>query len=84
MLSLESDISDTSDNKLLYFFLEKCNIKINNIQELDGISIEREILLNDCIYEKLKLHIPDLKYKLKTTNCTATQKNAEVNQNGHC
>lgn len=73
-------ILDTSNNELLYFFLNKCNININNLQELHGLTIERDLLLNISIYNELKIHIPNLKSLLKTSICTSTQKNAEIHQ----
>tara|TARA_E500000178_G_C16896285_1_gene695939 strand:- start:219 stop:590 length:372 start_codon:yes stop_codon:yes gene_type:complete len=68
-----------SKDKYFFDFLNKCNINCNNLDNLDGILIERDILLGNK-YELIKNDIPNLKEIIKSTFNTSVQKNAEQNQ----
>ena len=50
------------------------------MNDLDGITIFREILLNNSTYDKLKNDIPKLKYILSSTSFTSVHKNADASQ----
>ena len=68
-----SDILDI----ILYFF-NTCGITCSNINEIDGVVISRELLLNDTTYEKLKKHIHKLKSELSSSVYTSTQKKKKI------
>ena len=70
---------DTDEKCVLYFF-NTCNIICNDIKDLDGITISREILLSDSLYDKLKTDIPKLKSILSSTSFTSVHKNADLSQ----
>ena len=53
---------------------------INDIQQLDNTLIERDILLNDVMYQKIKVHIVELKKHLSSSFLTCLQENAETKQ----
>jgi hypothetical protein len=52
-------------------------ITFEDISQLDGITIERELLLSDNKYEEIKKLIPQLKTKYSSSIMTSMQKNAE-------
>lgn len=52
-------------------------ITFDDISQLDGITIERELLLSDNKYEEIKKLIPKLKTKYSSSIMTSMQKNAE-------
>ena len=51
-----------------------------NVIDLNGIFIEREILLSDAKYEEVKKIIPDLKKMFSSSYMTSLQKNAKLSQ----
>ena len=61
-------------------FLKKCNFKLENAQELDGLFIPRTLLLSPQVYETVKPHIVELKKKFSSSALTALQKDAEKEQ----
>ena len=65
---------------IILYFLNASGIKCSNIQEINGIIIPREYLLNDQLYQKLKEDIPKLKNCLSSTTFTSVQKNASTTQ----
>lgn len=76
-------LSNINENELVLFFLNKCGIKNNNISDLNnlnGIVIYRDTLLDDNLYKEIKKYIPYLKKLLKSSIYTSTQKNADLNQ----
>ena len=79
-----NDISNNKVSNILLLVLKMANVninEINNINDLNGIVIYRETLLNDLIYEEVKKYIPELKKTLKTSCFTSTHKNANTKQN---
>ena len=79
------DVSNNCDNygeneKIIIYILNTCGILSNNLKELNGIIIPREILLNDSIYDKVKKDIPKLKSILSSTVYTSMQKDADKHQ----
>jgi len=81
MIPENSDINDDDKNKLYIInFFNKCNIICDNIDNLDGIIIYRNTLLDPTLYDKIKEDIPFLKNILSSTIFTSVQKNAENNQ----
>jgi hypothetical protein len=55
-------------------------LEISDFNELNGLTITREILLCDEKYDEIKNLIPDLKKKFSSSFMTSLQKNAEVSQ----
>ena len=80
---LSNNVNDLSNNvnDLVFFILKKINITASKIHDLVGTIIYRETLLDDSIYNDIKQYIPKLKFALKTTFFTSTQKNASSKQN---
>jgi len=68
------------DVSTVLYFLNTCGIICDNLQELNGIIVQREILLSDAIYDKLKPDIHKLKPILSSTTFTSMQKNADKTQ----
>lgn len=76
-----SDKNDDDKNKLTIInFFNKCNIVCDNIDNLDGIIIYRNTLINPILYDKIKQDIPLFKNILNSSVFTSVQKNAENNQ----
>jgi hypothetical protein len=55
-------------------------LKIEEFDNLNGLTIPREILLSDDKYDEIKYFIPDLKKKYSSSFMTCLQKNAEKSQ----
>lgn len=55
-------------------------IDLEELSELDGLVIERNILLSDTKYELIKHLIPELKKHFSSSLMTSLQKNAEKDQ----
>lgn len=55
-------------------------LPFQELEEIDGILIERDILLNDEKYKQVHLKIPELKKYLSSSCLTSLQKNASVLQ----
>ena len=49
-----------SEHEIVLFFLNNCGINVTSLENIDAI-IPRETLLNDVLYEKLKVDIPKLR-----------------------
>lgn len=67
-------------NKYIINFLQKCKIKFDNIEQLDGLIISRETVLSDNIYDNVKDDIVELRKKYSSSSLTALQKTAEIGQ----
>lgn len=68
-------------NDTIFLIFKKLSVTILEIEDLIGMRIERETLLNESIYNDIKEYIPKLKLELKSTYFTSTQKNASLKQN---
>ena len=68
------------ENDLIIKFLQIFNININNFDELNGLIIQREDLLDIHKYEQIKLLIPELKKHFSSTKLNSLHKNASYNQ----
>ena len=55
-------------------------LKFEILNDLDGLLIPREQLLDDKKYDEIKKHIPELKKSLSSSFMTSLQKNAEKSQ----
>jgi hypothetical protein len=49
-------------------------------QDLNGMLIPREVLLNDTTYDKIKMNIPLLKQFFSSSTMTSLQSDADTNQ----
>jgi hypothetical protein len=54
--------------------------EVANLDSLDGVVIERDVLLSNMKYEEIKKLIPDLKQHFSSSFMTSLQKNADKNQ----
>lgn len=66
--------------KLTINFLKKIGINVNTIQEIDGITITRDGLLDKEKYESVKELIPELKKSFSSSFLTSLQKTATTSQ----
>jgi hypothetical protein len=60
--------------------LKNVGIEFENLTELNGIFIPREILLSDNKYDEIKKLIPELKKNYSSSLMTSLQKSAEQSQ----
>ena len=72
-------IEEDSKDKHFLNLLNKCNINCSSLNNLDGVIIERDVLIGNK-YDLIKNDIPKLKEIIKSTHNTSVQKNAEQNQ----
>ena len=61
-------------------FLKKCNIPLNDTNELNGLLIPRNMLLEQGIYDKILPEIIELKKKFSSSSLTSLQKDASLSQ----
>ena len=62
------------ESKNLLFLI---GLKFEILNDLDGLLIPREQLLDDKKYDEIKKHIPELKKSLSSSFMTSLQKNAD-------
>lgn len=55
-------------------------INIHQQQNLNGLLIPREILLDDAMYDKIKMNIPLLKQFFSSSTMTSLQSDADTHQ----
>ena len=60
--------------------LKTVGLHFNNLSDLDGLLIERDILLSDNKYDEVKDDITQLKKTYKSSSMTCLQTNADKNQ----
>jgi len=68
---------DQKEKELEIFLLNAAGIQFAELDQLDGLTIYRELLLSDSKYEEVKKLIPTLKTKYSSSVMTSLQKNAE-------
>ena len=68
------------NEKKIVEILKKCSMKIENINNLDGLLIERSVLLNNDAYKEIQKFIPELKEFFSSSSMTSLQSNAAINQ----
>ena len=66
--------------KKLLDFLDLCKIPCSDINQLSGLQIPRETLLNNDIYNTVKKEIPEFKKIFSSSYLTSLQSSAEKNQ----
>ena len=67
------------DNEIKTIF-KVVGLEINHFDDINGMSISRELLLLDNKYEEVKHFIPELKTKYSSSFMTSLQKNADKSQ----
>lgn len=60
--------------------LKKCNIIVSSLDELNGLLISRDTLLNISLYESLQDEINEIKEYFSSTFLTSLQKTAKEKQ----
>lgn len=76
----EKTFSMDDYNKILITFLNACKVECTSIQQIDGLHIPRETLLNNDVYESVKKFIPEFKKKFSSSYLTSLQGSAEISQ----
>ncbi len=66
--------------KVIVDFLSKAGMQCDNFEDLDGLQIPRENLLNMSNYEKAKENIPELKKLFSSSYLTSLQSSATKTQ----
>jgi hypothetical protein len=67
------------DNEIKLIF-KIVGLEVNHFEQLNGLTISREILLSDDKYDEAKFFIPDLKKNYSSSFMTSLQKNADKSQ----
>ena len=60
----------------IYNFLNDCNIVFEDFDTLDGMLIPRDMLLDEDKYDKVQIHITELKKAFSSSALTCLQSNA--------
>ena len=60
--------------------INRAGIFFHSLEELNGLFLDRELLLSDDKYEEVKEMIPELKRELSSTYLTSLHKTAEKKQ----
>lgn len=77
----EKEIENNTDKaKKMINFLNKATIVCNNINDLNGMLIPREIFINEEKYKNIKEDIPELKKIFSSSYLTSLQDTAEDKQ----
>lgn len=72
--------NNTDKNKKMINFLNKASIVCNNINDLNGMLIPREIFMNEERYKNIKEDIPELKKIFSSSYLTSLQETAQDKQ----
>jgi len=72
--------SKEENKEIVKDFLNKCNIVFDEFSQLDGMSIPRDILLSEQLYDKVRPDIEKIKKYYSSGSLTSLQKNAKENQ----
>lgn len=74
---MTDDNNNEVNTTLLIDFLKICKIPCENVNQLSGLQIPREILLSDDTYTEAKKYIPTFKKKFSSSYLTSLQSSAE-------
>jgi hypothetical protein len=66
--------------KIIVDFLNKAGIQCEKFEDLDGLQLPREVLLDMSNYEKAKENIPELKKLFSSSYLTSLQSSATKTQ----
>ena len=75
----EENKKDTLENLIIEIF-NLLNCKILNIEELNGVILERDILIDTEIYSELKYVIPQIRNFISSSSLTCLHNEPEKNQ----
>ena len=78
--NLEIQHSILTPEETVISFFNTCNIKCNVIDDINGLIIPRESLLDPVLYQKIKPDIPKIKLIMSSSLFTSVQKNADTSQ----
>lgn len=67
-------------NEEIKSFLKKCSIHYNNIEDLEGLLICRDVLLHDQTYLNVLDDIPMIKKYFSSSSMTCLQETAYISQ----
>ena len=67
-------------NEEIKNFLKKCSIHYNNIEDLEGLLICRDVLLHDQTYLNVQDYIPMIKKYFSSSSMTCLQETAYISQ----
>ena len=67
-------------NEEIKSFLKKCSIHYNNIEDLEGLLICRDVLLHDQTYLNVQDDIPMIKKYFSSSSMTCLQETAYISQ----
>ena len=67
-------------NEEIKNFLKKCSIHYNNIEDLEGLLICRDVLLHDQTYLNVQDDIPMIKKYFSSSSMTCLQETAYISQ----
>ena len=73
-------IYDDTKNDIILGFLNKCNLKFTNFEQLDGYIIPREQLLSKELYNDILPEITKMKNIFSSSSLTALHKDAKDQQ----
>jgi len=77
----EKEMENNTDKaKKMINFLNKATIVCNNINDLNGMLIPREIFINEEKYKNIKEDIPELKKIFSSSYLTSLQETAQDKQ----
>jgi formylmethanofuran:tetrahydromethanopterin formyltransferase len=88
MVLVDFKISILTNFKINFFYMDEesklvlklVGIEVDNLTDIEGLIISREIMLSDAKYDEIKKYIPELKKKYSSSFMTSLQKNADKNQ----
>lgn len=72
--------NNTDKHNKMINFLNKATIVCNNINDLNGMLIPREIFMNEEMYKNIKEDIPELKKIFSSSYLTSLQETAQDKQ----
>tara|TARA_B100000287_G_C20631896_1_gene780141 strand:+ start:964 stop:1317 length:354 start_codon:yes stop_codon:yes gene_type:complete len=72
-------MEEQKEKRLVEFF-NSCGIVCDSINDMSGIQISRDILLDPEVYNNIHEYIPDLKVFFSSSSYTSLQSSAETNQ----
>lgn len=71
---------EQDNDKKIFEFIKLIGVPVENIEQLDGLMIEREFLVNPKNYENVREKIPEIKKIYSSTFLTSLHSNADKTQ----
>ena len=76
----EQEKVEHDNDKKIFEFIKLIGVPIENIEQLDGLMIEREFLVNSKNYDNVREKIPEIKKIYSSTFLTSLHSNADKTQ----